>query len=640
MQNKLLSLITEHLPLGLIMYDKDGGVEYANNIALWMFGVTLNEIKGVNIFDDPNISDEDKVKLKKGLSVSFETDYDFDLCRENFVKTTKINDKRYLSTKVSVPCDENGVSQGFLLTCEDITENKLREREIANSYKKIRATQRELSLALNVGNLTSWNYDIKSKMFYRFDDKLEICESLTLQSVLDRIHKDDRDGFIALLYDATYKKELLNNETVLRILERKSKQYRYYNFVYSLKDDNNGEVSGVMFIQRDITEDVKYQQNLILAKNKAEEADKLKSTFLATMSHEIRTPLNAIVGFSQLLSEITDVEEKNEYRQLIETNSEILLKLIDDILDLSKIEAGSVDINRQELDLAQLCQELYQSFKQRIQNPDVTLRFINPYSKCIANLDKHRFIQIFTNFVTNAIKYTPKGYIEMGYECKPNQIRFYVKDTGIGIANEKKSLIFSRFEKLDDFAQGSGLGLSICKAIADATGGKIGFHSEANQGSEFWYVGYTNVDFVEKLEISEADNNLESVGFDENASCKNKKELEILVAEDNDSNFLLIKNILKEYHLTRAITGLEAVEKVKTQYFDFVFMDIKMPIMNGLDATSNIRKFNSTIPIVALTANAFNEDKEAALKAGCNHFMTKPITKRELIAVLSKFICQ
>ncbi|MEG2282122.1 MAG: PAS domain S-box protein, partial [Rikenellaceae bacterium] len=189
MQNKLLSLITEHLPLGLIMYDKDGGVEYANNIALWMFGVTLNEIKGVNIFDDPNISDEDKVKLKKGLSVSFETDYDFDLCRENFVKTTKINDKRYLSTKVSVPCDENGVSQGFLLTCEDITENKLREREIANSYKKIRATQRELSLALNVGNLTSWNYDIKSKMFYRFDDKLEICESLTLQSVLDRIHK-------------------------------------------------------------------------------------------------------------------------------------------------------------------------------------------------------------------------------------------------------------------------------------------------------------------------------------------------------------------------------------------------------------------------------------------------------------------
>ncbi|MEG1554554.1 MAG: ATP-binding protein, partial [Rikenellaceae bacterium] len=606
MQNKLLSLITEHLPLGLIMYDKDGGVEYANNIALWMFGVTLNEIKGVNIFDDPNISDEDKVKLKKGLSVSFETDYDFDLCRENFVKTTKINDKRYLSTKVSVPCDENGVSQGFLLTCEDITENKLREREIANSYKKIRATQRELSLALNVGNLTSWNYDIKSKMFYRFDDKLEICESLTLQSVLDRIHKDDRDGFIALLYDATYKKELLNNETVLRILERKSKQYRYYNFVYSLKDDNNGEVSGVMFIQRDITEDVKYQQNLILAKNKAEEADKLKSTFLATMSHEIRTPLNAIVGFSQLLSEITDVEEKNEYRQLIETNSEILLKLIDDILDLSKIEAGSVDINRQELDLAQLCQELYQSFKQRIQNPDVTLRFINPYSKCIANLDKHRFIQIFTNFVTNAIKYTPKGYIEMGYECKPNQIRFYVKDTGIGIANEKKSLIFSRFEKLDDFAQGSGLGLSICKAIADATGGKIGFHSEANQGSEFWYVGYTNVDFVEKLEISEADNNLESVGFDENASCKNKKEWEILVAEDNDSNFLLIKNILKEYHLTRAITGLEAVEKVKTQYFDFVFMDIKMPIMNGLDATSNIRKFNSTIPIVALTANAFN----------------------------------
>ena len=174
-----------------------------------------------------------------------------------------------------------------------------------------------------------------------------------------------------------------------------------------------------------------------------------------------------------MLTETDDAEEKIEYKQLIETNSEILLKLIGDILDLSKIEVGSIDINRQKLNLCQLCDELYRSFQQRIKNPKVTLKLINPYTKCVANFDKYRFMQIFTNFATNAIKYTPQGEIVMGYECMPGQVRIYVKDSGIGIPEEKKNRIFSRFEKLDTFAQGTGLGLSICKAIADATGGEV-----------------------------------------------------------------------------------------------------------------------------------------------------------------------
>lgn len=636
MENELLSLIPEYIPLGLGVYDKDGYLKYANGTTLKMFGVTMKDIYNINIFDDPNITAEDKVLLKQGLNVSFETDYDFDLC-ENFYETPIKGIRKYFVTKVTIMRDPKGNRQGYLLACEDITVKKAQEREIIESYKKIKATQKELSLALNAGKLSSWNYNIKEGLFYKFDVHIENIEKRSLKSIYESIHPDDRNKFMALLEAVAHKQKLPENRIILRVLENNATDYSYSSFTYSAVEDEAGNIVVITFIQRDITEDIIYQQNLITAKNKAEEADKLKSTFLANMSHEIRTPLNAIVGFSELLTETDDTEEKFEYKQLIETNSEILLKLIGDILDLSKIEVGSIDINRQKLNLCQLCDELYRSFQQRIKNPKVTLKLINPYTKCIANFDKYRFMQIFTNFATNAIKYTPQGEIVMGYECMPGQVRIYVKDSGIGIPEEKKHRIFSRFEKLDTFAQGTGLGLSICKAIADATGGEVGFKSKANVGSEFWYIGYTDVEYIESSEIADEDlynNNTERSSADSSVKIK---DLNILIAEDNDSNYLLIKKLLKDNQLTRAITGVEAIEKIKAQTFDIVFMDMRMPVMNGLEATSLIREFNQTTPIIALTANAFDSDRENALAAGCNHFMTKPVKKRELTDLLFKY---
>ncbi|MBV3635866.1 MULTISPECIES: PAS domain-containing hybrid sensor histidine kinase/response regulator [Bacteroides] len=636
MENELLSLIPEYIPLGLGVYDKDGYLKYANGTTLKMFGVTMKDIYNINIFDDPNITAEDKVLLKQGLNVSFETDYDFDLC-ENFYETPIKGIRKYFVTKVTIMRDPEGNRQGYLLACEDITVKKAQEREIIESYKKIKATQKELSLALNAGKLSSWNYNIKEGLFYKFDVHIENIEKRSLKSIYESIHPDDRNKFMALLEAVAHKQKLPENRIILRVLENNATDYSYSSFTYSAVEDEAGNIVVITFIQRDITEDIIYQQNLITAKNKAEEADKLKSTFLANMSHEIRTPLNAIVGFSELLTETDDTEEKFEYKQLIETNSEILLKLIGDILDLSKIEVGSIDINRQKLNLCQLCDELYRSFQQRIKNPKVTLKLINPYTKCIANFDKYRFMQIFTNFATNAIKYTPQGEIVMGYECMPGQVRIYVKDSGIGIPEEKKHRIFSRFEKLDTFAQGTGLGLSICKAIADATGGEVGFKSKANVGSEFWYIGYTDVEYIESSEIADEDlynNNTERPSADSSVKIK---DLNILIAEDNDSNYLLIKKLLKDNQLTRAITGVEAIEKIKAQTFDIVFMDMRMPVMNGLEATSLIREFNQTTPIIALTANAFDSDRENALAAGCNHFMTKPVKKRELTDLLFKY---
>ncbi len=629
MQNELLSRIPEYLPLGVVVYDKDGYLKYANSVALKMFDTTMEVVSDINIFEDPNIVDDDKAQLKKGLDVSFETDYDFDLCGERFFNTGIRGIRKYFVTKVTIMRDAAGSTQGFLLTCEDVTEKKAQER-------KIKSTQRELALALNAGKLVSWNYQVEEGLFYKFDDQIENIEKRSLEYVNESIHPDDRTRFSALLDAIVQKQEFTGDSIVLRVFEEEYKDYRFYNFIYSAREDEQGHVAVVTFVQRDITEDVRYQQNLISAKNKAEEADKLKSTFLANMSHEIRTPLNAIVGFSELLSDATDVEEKNEYKQLIETNSEILLKLIGDILDLSKIEAGSIGINRQEINVSQLCEDLYRSFRQRIVNPNVTLRLVNPYAKCIANFDKHRFIQVFTNYVTNAIKYTPHGEIVMGYECAPGQVLVYVKDSGIGIPNEKKGRIFSRFEKLDNFAQGTGLGLSICKAIADATGGKVGFESTVNEGSEFWYVGYTDVEYLEKSQSVEIEEDPVAEPAAEVFLAK-MKDLNILVAEDNDSNYLLIQNLLKENRLTRAVTGVQAVEKVKLQTFDIVFMDMRMPVMGGLEATTMIREFDQSIPIIALTANAFDSDKDDALAAGCSYFMTKPLKKRELIEILSKY---
>ena len=639
MENELLSLIPEYIPLGLGVYDKDGYLKYANGTTLKMFGVTMKDIYNINIFDDPNITAEDKALLKQGLNVSFETDYDFDLC-ENFYETPIKGIKKYFVTKVTIMRDPEGNRQGYLLACEDITVKKAQEREIIESYKKIKATQKELSLALNAGKLSSWNYNIKEGLFCKFDVHIENIEKRSLQSIYESIHPDDRNKFMALLEAVAHKQKLPENRIILRVLENNATDYSYSSFTYSAVEDEAGNVVVITFIQRDITEDIIYQQNLITAKNKAEEADKLKSTFLANMSHEIRTPLNAIVGFSELLTETDDAEEKFEYKQLIETNSEILLKLIGDILDLSKIEVGSIDINRQKLNLCQLCDELYRSFQQRIKNPKVTLKLINPYTKCVANFDKYRFMQIFTNFATNAIKYTPQGEIVMGYECMPGQVKIYVKDSGIGIPEEKKNRIFSRFEKLDTFAQGTGLGLSICKAIADATGGEVGFKSKANIGSEFWYIGYTDVEYVEKSEVADEDLNNKSTEHLSADSSVKIKDLNILIAEDNDSNYLLIKKLLKDNQLTRAITGVEAIEKIKAQTFDIVFMDMRMPVMNGLEATSLIREFNQITPIIALTANAFDSDRENALAAGCNHFMTKPVKKRELMDLLFRYFKQ
>ena len=402
------------------------------------------------------------------------------------------------------------------------------------------------------------------------------------------------------------------------------------------------EGNRVLALIHDIGDRIQRSQELIEAKRRAEDADKMKSVFLANMSHEIRTPLNAIVGFSDLLMVTEDQEEKEEFIQIINANNELLLKLINDILDLSKIEAGSVELKYENFDLAVYFNELAASMHRRVVNPQVRLVPVNPYEACTVRLDKNRLAQILTNFVTNAIKYTSKGTIEMGYEKIDENIRLYVRDTGIGIPEDKKDKVFHRFEKLDEFAQGTGLGLSICKAIVEACRGEIGFESEFDKGSLFWAVLPCQFESVNSEPTSSRRNNEKDANKENILDSEETKKVpkRVLVVEDIQSNFFLVSSILKnKCQLLHAPNGLEAVEIVRTQPVDLVLMDMKMPVMDGRTATSEIRKFNAEIPIIALTAHAFDADRVAALKAGCDDYLVKPINGAKLMQTLKEYGC-
>ena len=405
--------------------------------------------------------------------------------------------------------------------------------------------------------------------------------------------------------------------------------------------NEQGDVDGVVIRVDDVTERQHMIGELEKARSRAEQSDRLKSAFLANMSHEIRTPLNAIVGFSDLLMVTEDKEEKEEFIQIINANNELLLKLINDILDLSKIEAGSVELKYEDFDLAVYFNELAAAMHRRVVNPQVRLVAMNPYESCIVRLDKNRLAQILTNFVTNAIKYTCEGMIEMGYEKINGSIHLYVRDTGIGIPEDKKDKVFQRFEKLDEFAQGTGLGLSICKAIVEAFKGEIGFESEFDKGSLFWAVLPCQFESVDSgLYISRQRLGREVEKEEPHASEEMKSSKRVLVVEDIQSNFFLVSSILKnKFQLLHAPNGLKAVEIVRTQPVDLILMDMKMPVMDGRTATSEIRKFNTEIPIIALTAHAFDADRVAALKAGCDDYLVKPINGAKLMQTLKEYGC-
>ncbi|MBI9059098.1 MAG: response regulator [Labilibaculum sp.] len=423
-----------------------------------------------------------------------------------------------------------------------------------------------------------------------------------------------------------FKNKKKNNET-----------YWESAIISSIVDEKN-EISHFIAIKEDITERKNMVKELMISKEKAEESDRLKSAFLANMSHEIRTPMNGILGFTSLLLEpdLSD-EKKDEFIKIIHLSGERMLNTVTDIVEISKIEAGIIEVKNSTFNISESSNNILNFFQPQAQKKGLILSLESeiPETNHSINSDKNKFESIFTNLIKNAIKYTDKGKIIVNIHFRSRFIEFCIKDTGIGIPENRKDAIFNRFEQADisdtRAFEGSGLGLAIVKSYVDMLGGKIWVESVEGEGSQFYF------------SIPYSPEKKESIL---NSAIKNRKELnllgqlKILIVEDDETSALFLKTILKNFvqKIIYAKTGEQAIEECKSHVdFDLILMDIKMPGMSGYEATRQIRQFNKEVIIIAQTAFGLSGDKEKAINAGCNDYITKPINREELNILIQKY---
>ena len=394
----------------------------------------------------------------------------------------------------------------------------------------------------------------------------------------------------------------------------------------------------ILNVARDITQRKQYEKDLLEAKNKAEESDKLKSSFLANLSHEIRTPLNGILGFTDLLeSEHLDENKKKDFLRTIKESGHKLLSIINDILDVSFIESDQVQINHQEFSLNELLDQISSKTQSDIGKTHKEIELIvNKHfrnGQDVISSDPKIIYQIYDKLIDNALKFTDKGFLEIGYKATDQEnITFYVSDSGIGVPEESKDLIFERFRQLDNKItrqfEGLGLGLSIAQGLVKRLGGRIEFQSKENEGSK--------VLFTLPVRTSEKQSSEEENKQDLPEGMSNRT---ILIAEDDITNFSLIKEFLSDTkaNIEHAENGSEAIEFYKRSgKIDLILMDIKMPVLDGIEAFKEIKKLNSNIPIIALTAYAYENDKKRLLQNGFDGYISKPVDQKELIQLVEE----
>ena len=481
---RILHNIYKNLPVGIELYDKDGQMVDLNKKDMEMFRISNKEdILGVNIFENPILPEEIKQKIKDNENADFTFRYDFSKINKYYQpnSTTGFID---LTTKVTTLYDHNHEPINYLLINVDKTEDTI-------AYNKIQEFESFFDLVGDYAKVGYAHFDALSRdgyalrSWYRNVGEEEGTPLPEIICIHSHFHPEDRAVMIDFL-DKVIKGESskLSRDVRIRRADGNYTWTRVNVLVRNYQPQDN--IIEMLCINFDITELKETERMLIGAKEKAEEADRLKSAFLANMSHEIRTPLNAIVGFSSLLEEAEDAEEKHLYATIIEENNKLLLQLISDILDLSKIEAGTFDIIPEQVDAQQLCNELLQSMQVRA-TEQVEILLAPELPELTFTSDKNRLYQVLLNFVTNALKFTSEGSIVIDYRINGNEVRFSVQDTGMGIEPEKQEAIFTRFVKLNNFIAGTGLGLPICQSIVTQLGGKIGVESEPGKGSCFWF---------------------------------------------------------------------------------------------------------------------------------------------------------
>ena len=484
LEKAYLQNIYKNLPAGIELYDKDGFMTDLNDKEMEIFGLRHKEdVIGLNLFDNPLLPQGLKDKLKAGAPIDMSFNYDF-VRLDGYYSTSRTGTISLIS-KFAPLYDALGNLINILLINIDNTET-------TNAYSKIQDFEEFFTLIGNYAKvgyahfnaLKCDGYAVNS--WYRNVGEKEGTPLNEIIKVHSHFHPDDRRMMLRF-FDQVLIREASHLRRDVRIL-REDGTYTWTRVNVMVRDFRPEDgIIDMVCVNYDIAELKETERKLIAARDKAEELDRLKSAFLANMSHEIRTPLNAIVGFSSLLTETEDMKDRKQYMAIVQENTELLLQLISDILDLSKMESGAFEFVKSDTDVNLLCSEIIRSLRMKVP-AGVELVFEECLPGCHVWADKNRLNQVISNFINNALKFTFSGSITLGYYRQTDgYLRFYVRDTGMGIPKNKIKTVFDRFVKLNSFVHGTGLGLSICKSLVEQMGGTIGVESEEGEGSCFWF---------------------------------------------------------------------------------------------------------------------------------------------------------
>ncbi len=630
-QNKKLNLIAKIEKTGIFDWDLKTNLTTWNDEMFFIHGIPKKVPMPYENWEK-TIHPDDKEKTVKILEESIQTKSpryaEFRIVRPD-------GEIRYVRASATVITDNKGNVTNSVGITKDITESKQAEQELLKAKEKAEENEMKFKSIfdfspqpISISNLSGELIEVNNKL-------CEISgftkDELINQNVVDIgfYSKEARQHFLAQL------KEKGHTENLELIFYNKAKKE-----INTLTNATIIKLNGVphlLSMVTDITKRKKAEAEIIKAKERAEESDRLKTEFINNMSHEIRTPMNGILGFSELLSnpDLTHEKQRN-YISIIQNSGKQLMRIIDDILEISKLGTKQVKAINEEICLNDLLLELFSIFDIKAKENKTPLYLKKGLSDEESTIytDRSKLNKILSNLLENALKFTNTGSIEFGYELKQNKIEIFVKDTGIGIKPEKQAYIFERFsqeeKKVSEHAGGLGLGLSIAKENAELLGGTITLESEKGKGSTFFItIPYNPARKKEELKIKKR-------------NMKTKKQNTILIVEDEEVNFIYIETLL-EYFETNMIVlhasdGKQAVDLCKERSdIDFILMDLKMPVMNGYEATKKIKKIRPNTPIIAQTAYSTPEEKQKALSAGCDDFISKPISKEIFSKIIDKY---
>ncbi|HBF87347.1 MAG TPA: hypothetical protein DDX39_01805 [Bacteroidales bacterium] len=549
-----------------------------------------------------------------------------------------IHSKAYWFSSTYNPIfDKNKNIIGIQIIARNITKRKIAEKQLEKNYQFLNTLIDTIPFPIFKKDIEG-KYVMCNEALAKFFNKP--INEIIGKTIYDLVEKEyaDRYNLKDLEISKSQKKQFY--EETIKTYKNEIRNILFYKSVIC---DENGEIDGLIGVMVDITNQKDSEKELVMSKNKAEESDKLKSSFLANMSHEIRTPMNGIIGFAELLKdEYIQHDTRKEYLSYINSCSENLLNLIDEIIDISKIEAGQITITKLDFVLDNLLNELYLFYseeKNKIGKNNINITLNKAFTNKAIYTDPNRLKQVLINLINNSLKFTEQGSIEFGYEINnENQFVFYVKDTGKGISEEKQELIFNRFYQVENTSKqtikGAGLGLSISKSLIEILGGKIWLTSQQGIGTTFYFtIPSKLIEVQQKINPSLA----KSIGLSFDWS-KNK----VLIVEDDDINFILLNEALKKtkVKIERAADGVQAIDLINKNSYDIIILDIQLPLLDGFAVLEYIKTSKNITPVFIQTAYAMADEKNKCIAAGCNEYLSKPIKINKLYELMNLYLNQ